>query len=123
VPKVDSLPFSVGYASLVALYLRPDSSVTPVALVLQVQRHQPQNVSIGGLVALTNRSGGDVEVSLPTGGQGLHFSSAPTQTTDTIPANKYMLIQMDSVGTYTLQYRLLTTGAVLENSFIAQEYP
>jgi hypothetical protein len=125
VAKVDSLPFSVGYPLVAIATVKTDSTKTPHVPTLNGLQ-EPLSVSIGGRVFASNAAGQSIEVSLPAGASGIHFTGPnPARTKDTVATGKLesLAVQFDSTGTYALQYRLLNSGTVISHTFVIQDYP
>lgn len=135
VRKVDSLPFSVGYATLggdVRVWM--DSRQQPKILVTNLDSAQRPLPFFGaGLrIGIRNWTGQRLEIVLPATPHGAHFYTFDDdgnivnlpQVVDTLlgcnpnvcdEANA--AIRFDSAGTYLLHFRELSTGQSLTKSF------
>lgn len=122
----DSLPFVIGYPGRLTTTVNPDSGVTPLGINVTPAQTQPYVANVGASVAVTNGTTDPLEISVSPTGLGVSYPWAgnPNQLKDTLQyLYAYQPIQFDSAGTYTVHYRLLTSGATASWSVIIKPYP
>lgn len=129
VKKVDSLPFSIGYVTQTYTEVRVDKSQNPPALFGSSQDSLPLSVGLSYFVY--NRTGQQLEVSVPEASHGVHFvvggrilpQVKDTFTSDSTVAASRARVQFDSAGTHVLQYRLLNSSTSFSDSVTVLPYP
>lgn len=128
VAKTDSLPFSVGYSNRVNVLFQPDSSVTPVGLFTlpqQFRDHAPV-ISVGGRLGVTNQTNDPAEISVTPSAPGVTYVFADDEhkLKDTLfTLHSFRFVRFDSAGTYTLHFRLLTSGVADSQKVEVKKYP
>jgi hypothetical protein len=124
VTKTDSLSFSVGYPARLDILVNVDSTQEPLAPFLGKVRSSSV-ISVSGQAFVSDYTGQPLEVSIPGPAHGVHFLKIPnlTQVKDTLQSLKFVRVQFDSVGTYTLTYRLLSTGVSVNDSYTVRNFP
>ena len=132
VRKVDSLPFAIGYIATANSLIRVDSTQRPLRLILdQPIRTMPYGIGMT-LAILNNTTTEKVIVTVPGLSHGVHYITDTTNTYNNPPATQtvdtlstidapgflsLVYVQFDSAGTYMLQYRGLTSGTTLSETF------
>ena len=138
VHKIDSLPFSVGYSSVSLQTIGIDSSQhPPVDYLMGVSGPERALHSVGMQLIIDNETDQAFTLTLPEAA-GVHFAEAPQYTNNypgpstrvgTVPTSVadpfgyVVVVQLDSAGTYSLQYRGLKTGVTFSETLTILPYP
>lgn len=127
IAKTDSIAFSVGYPSRVLSVLTADNSQHPTILDVPGSGINVLTLTVGGRLAVQNSIGGGqkLEVTIPAEPSRVHFRfiADPSQAKDTLASPGSGAVEFDSAGTYTIQYRILSTGVTGSQTLQVYDYP
>ena len=125
VAKQDSLPFSIGYNSLIQISLHARGRGDSTGLYAE-QPSGSQVVGAGGRVVINNYASEKVEMVLPYQTSTISNLTVadPHHLIDTLAAdNDYRFIRFDSAGTYAIRFRLLGTGGIFDYTLMVKSDP
>ena len=124
VPKVDSLHASIGTPS--SLLTADTLDNNQHLYILDNDRPQALPWTVGFQLGFYNNTGGRLELSVPGPAHGVYFLGAKSmQLLDTLSQENstFVYIQFDSVGTYTIRHRLLSTGETIDQTYSIESFP